>query len=182
MLTPMNQLVQKMKSLDKGFTLIELLLAFSILVFCLCGLLLAYIQMFIFTDLSRDLTLATNAVQAKMEDIKKYVAIEPNAFDPTKPEYLVMRYNGEIFTLNGLEGRGHVTVCDNTCGYINCPCPAPISYSDLKSVRIIICFKSRGRVIGEDANLDGDLDIGEDTFISNSRLDSPVELVTLIAR
>lgn len=158
--TPMNQLAQKMKSLDKGFTLIELLFTFSILVFCLCGLLLAYIQMFVLTDLSRDLTLATNAVQAKMEEIKKA------NFDS------LLSLNGTTFDLTGFsssDAKGRVEVVSTV-------------YSDLMRVRIVASFRSRNRVIGEDANLDGDLDTGEDTFISNSRLDSPMELVTLIAR
>ena len=143
-----------------GFTLIELLLAFSILVFCLCGLLLTYIQMFVLTDLSRDLTLATNAVQAKMEEIKKA------NFDS------LLSLNGTTFDLAGFsssDAKGRVEVVST-------------AYSDLMRVRIAASFRSRNRVIGEDANLDGDLDTGEDTFISNSRLDSPMELVTLIAR
>jgi prepilin-type N-terminal cleavage/methylation domain-containing protein len=149
-----------MRLSDKGFTLIELLLTFSILAFCLCGILFTYIQMFILVDLSRDLTLATNAVQAKMEDIKK------TSFDSLLP------LNATTFDISGFassDAEGRVEVVST-------------AYSDLMRVRIVASFRSRNRVIGEDANLDGDLDTGEDMFITNSRLDSPVELVTLIAR
>ena len=60
-------------------------------------------------------------------------------------------------------------------------------YTDLKEVRIVASFRfKRGdleRVIGEDQNLDGDLDAGEgEDTNGNNRLDSPVEIVTLIAR
>jgi len=54
-------------------------------------------------------------------------------------------------------------------------------YSDLKRIRLIGCFKSRQRIIGEDKDLDGILDTGEDSN-GNGRLDSPLEIVTLIAR
>ncbi len=166
--TPMNQLAQKMRLSDRAFTLIELLLTFSILVFCLCGLLLTYINMYILSDLSRDLTLANNAVQAEMEIVKR----------TDFAGLLVL--DGTPFNIAGFvtaDARGRIEICDNTT------CPALIPYADLKRVRIIACFRSRGRLIGEDQNLNGALDIaaGEDVN-DNVRLDSPVEVITLIAR
>lgn len=149
-----------MKFSNKGFTLVEVLVAVAILAFCLCGLLVTYINMFFLSDLTRDSTLATNAIQAKLEEIKN-----------TNFENL-SSFNGTTFDVNGFassDAKGAVWVLDT-------------AYSDLKRVRIVVCFKSRGRVIGEDKNLDGDLDTGEDTLISNSRLDSPAETVTLIAK
>lgn len=156
-----------MKLSNRAFTLIELLLTFSILVFCLCGLLLTYINMYILSDLSRDLTLVNNAVQAEMEIVKRTDFAGLLALD------------GTPFNIAGFvtaDARGRIEICDNTT------CPALIPYADLKRVRIIACFRSRGRLIGEDRDLDGQLDIGEDTLIANNRLDSPVEVVTLIAR
>lgn len=137
-----------------------MLFTFGILAFSLCGILLTYINMFIFTDLARDFTLATNALQAEMEDIKR------QNFDN------LSSFNGTPFDMGGfasLDAKGRVEVTDT-------------SYGDLKRIRLVACFKSRGRLIGEDANLDGDLDTGEDTLWVNNRLDSPVELVTLIAK
>lgn len=84
----------------------------------------------------------------------------------------LLALNGTTFNLagfSGLDARGRVEV-------------AATAYADLMQVRLVACFRSRNRIIGEDRNLDGDLDVGEDTFIANTRLDSPVELVTLIAR
>lgn len=145
----------------------ELLLTFSLLAFCLCGILLTYINMFLLADLSRDLTQTTNLIQAKMEQIKKTdfdaIASFALAFDAN------LRFENETGYDSNLK-KGIVTAEVTT-----------MSYSDLKRVRIVSSFKSRGRVIGEDKNLDGDLDIDEDTLIINNRLDSPVEAVTLIA-
>lgn len=143
----------------KGFTLIEVLLAMIVLVVCLTSILLTYVQMFILSDLSRDSTLSINAVQAEMEEVKK------TDFDN------LLALNGTTFDITGFassDAKGIVQVTD-------------IVYADLKIVRLVVCFKSRNRIIGEDTNLNGVLNVGEDSN-GNGRLDSPVELVTLISR
>jgi type II secretory pathway pseudopilin PulG len=144
---------------DKGFTLAEVLLAAGILAFGLCGILVTYSSMLIFSDLSRDFTLATNGLQAKIEEIRRMDFNSLSALNAT------------VFDITGFpadNAKGAVEVTDT-------------AYVDLKRVRLIACFKSRSRVVGEDRNLNGMLNSGEDVN-GNSRLDSPAELVTLIAR
>jgi len=155
----------------EGFTLIEVILAFGILAICLCGILLTYINMFILSDLSRDLTLATNAVQAKMEEIKKTNFDNLFTVCPATPPANSF-CDGDTFNLVGVaQGIGKIEICDNTT------CPTQTGYGDLKRVRIWACFQSRDRVIGGDKNLDGDFsDTGEDASLV------PVEMVTLIAK
>lgn len=139
--------------------MIELLLTITMLAFCLCGILITYINMFLLSDLSRDMTLATNAVQAKMEEAKK------TGFDN------LSSLNGTTFDLDGFTpatAKGLIEVTNT-------------GYSDLKRVRISASFKSRFQTVGEDKNFNGVLNAGEDADL-NSRLDSPVELVTLIAK
>lgn len=141
-----------------------MLLTVTILGVSICGILLTYINMFMLSDLSRDLTMATNAVQAKMEEVKK------NSFDT------LSALNGTTFDIFGFDSgkaKGRIEVSDVT---LRNP-----STETLKKVRIVVCFKSRDRVIGEDANLNGALNTGEDTN-NNNRLDGPVELITFIAR
>ena len=152
------------------------MLAAAILLFCLVGLLATYIQMFILSDLARDYTTATNAVRAKIEDIRSYAYTNVNAFNSSSSEYLVNRYDGTTFNITGLDGIGAVEVCDiNTC-------PSEVgNYTDLVKVRAEISFRSRGKVVGEDLNLNGVLNSGEDTN-NNNLIDSPVESTTLIAR
>lgn len=153
-----------MKLSDKGFTLIEVLVAAAILVFCLCGLLATYVNMFFLQDLARDFTLATNAVQAKMEEVKRtdFTQLTQAKTGP---------FNLTDYGLPITESKGRLEVEENFGGYT----------SNLTRVRLIASFKSRGRIIGEDSNLNGILNSGEDTN-TNGRLDSPVELVTLIAK
>ena len=148
-----------MKDSKKAFSLIELLLTVTMLSFCLCGILITYINMFFLSDLSRDMTLATNAVQSKMEEIKK------TAFDN------LSALNGTTFDLDGFTGltaKALIEVSDT-------------GYTDLKIVRISASFKSRFQTVGEDKDFNGVLNSGEDAD-PNGRIDSPVELVTLIAK
>jgi len=146
--------------LARGFTLVEILVTAAILAFSLCGLLASYTNMFLLADLVQGFTLTTNTIQAKMEEIKK------TNFDS------LLSLNKATFDLGGFassDGKGVIEVTNT-------------AYSDLRRVRIIACFRIHGRIIGEDKNLDGNLSQGEDTLISNGRLDSPLELITLIAR
>jgi len=151
--------IKRLKITQKALTLIELLFTLAILAFCLCGILLTYINMFLLSDLARDLTLATNTMQAEMEDVKK------TAFDG------LAALNGTTFDLSGFaatDAKGRIEVTDT-------------AYLDLKRIRMVACFRSRGRLIGEDQNLDGQLIPAEDVN-ANGRMDSPAELVTLISR
>ncbi len=141
-----GQPAQAMRLLNKknrGFSLVEVLVTFAILALCLTGLLATYVSLFYMSDLSRNTSLAVNAVQAKMEEIKNA------GFDA------ITAYNGS-FDITGFasaDARGVVSAADVS--------------SDLRRVRIVACFKSRGLTIGNDIN---------------NCTSSPVEAVTLIVR
>lgn len=133
-----------MKSSNKGFTLIELLLSAAILAFALTGLLLLFINCIILNETNRNLTLAYNAVQAKTEEIKN------KRFDSLDA------LNGTSFDLTGFpsgNAKGRIEISNEA--------------TNLKKIRIVACFMSRNRLIGNDIN---------------NCQSSPVELVTLIAR
>jgi prepilin-type N-terminal cleavage/methylation domain-containing protein len=146
-----------------GFTLVEVLVAVSITAVCLAGMLLSYINLLTLTDLTRDFTLATSAASQKVEEVKR------SPFDS------VAEYNNTVFSIAGFpaatEAKGRIEITNTT-------------YSYLKKVRITVAFRTRGRVIGEDTNLNGRLDEGENTASYSEsgaeRLDSPVEVVTYI--
>jgi len=142
----------------KGFTLIELLLTFAILAFCLCGILLTYINMFILSDLARDLTTVTNLVQEKMEETKK------NDFDSLVNFSLGFDEN---LIFEGQDGYDSAKKKGTVVGEVTV-----LGYSDLKKLKVYACFKTRAanklsRVIGNDMN---------------SCTSSPLEVVNLIAR
>lgn len=159
-----------------GFTLIEVMITAAILAFCICGLLLTYINLFLLADISRDLTLATNAMQAKMEEMKRVafdcLLTSSSATCPAACNNTCFS-DSSTFNLEGInEGKGRIEVS------------SVIGSGDLKRIRLVSCFRTRGRLIGEDSNLDGDLDAGEDTLVTDpaNRLDSPMEFITLIAK
>lgn len=155
------------KSFSKGFTLVEILVSVAILAFFLCGLLATYLNMFFLSDLTRDFTLATNVVQAKIEEAKKKDFDSLSSFNEA---FDSRGFSESDASYEATLKKGIVKIEINSTGY-----------SDLKMARITACFQSRGRIIGEDKNLNGSLDSAED-INHNNRLDSPSELVALIAR
>ena len=145
----------------KALSLIELMVAVGIMVIGLTAVLASYANMFILGDIARDLSRATNAARAKMEEIKQ---LEFDSLDALQATTF------DLEGFNTTDARGRIEIRNVTGG------------SNLKEVRIVACFRSRNRVIGEDANLNGALDTeaSEDKNY-NGRLDCPVELITLLA-
>jgi len=143
----------------KGFTLIEVSLAVLVFIVVLTSLLSLYIS---FIKLSED-TLATTraffSAQKMMETIRGY------NFNKIKNDFDGYTFTPEGFSSDKAKGIVYVTEEEGR--------------SDLLRVNIVICFKSGERIIGEDLNLNGNLDIGEDKN-NNDMLDSPVEITTLI--
>lgn len=146
---------------NKGFTLIEVILSAMILVGLLVGLISLYIYCFDLQETARNTSIALNAARGKLEEIKN------SDFDSIESAY-----DGAVFDLNELPGAKMRTEA------------TPVGGSDLLlDLRVVVCWRQKGgRIIGEDTvNLNGQLDSGEDANVNN-RLDSPVELVTSIAK
>lgn len=116
----------------------------GILAFVFASLLLVFINCILLNELNRNFTLAYTAVQDKMEEIKNT--------DFTGLDAL----NGTSFDLSGFllgTAKGKIEITNES--------------SNLKRIRIVACFKSRNRLIGDDIN--------------NCQF-SPVELITLLAK
>lgn len=158
MLVARHRRGQMMRSLNRGFTLIELLVTMTILAFCLCGLLATYINLAFLTDLSRDTSLATNACLAKIEEIKNanFDCLSETACVSCSGSCLSCFCNQSTFALPGIaQGVGKIEI-----GMVS-------GYTNLKTVRVVACFRSRNRLIGNDLN--------------NCQT-SPVEVDTLVAQ
>jgi len=141
-----------------GLTLAELMIAALILGVVLVGILASYIACLDLNELSRNASIAINLGQTKLEEIKNhtYALIETD-------------YNNVPFNIAGLTGMG-VSYVDDT-------------NPDLLMVTVTVCWRQKnGRIVGEDTNLNGQLDSGEDTIDPNGRLDSLAQVVTYIAR
>ena len=141
-----------------GFTLLELIIGSVILVVAIVGLLAAFGNCFTINEGARNLTIAMNNAQGKIEEIRNLTFDQVAAQDGA---------NFEIIELPDNDSEGIVEINTNN--------------PNLLTVTITVCWRQKGgRIFGEDTNLNGALDTGEDTN-GNNVLDSPAQLVTLIA-
>jgi prepilin-type N-terminal cleavage/methylation domain-containing protein len=145
-----------------GFTLVEVLVAVGILAVVIVGLLRLFIYCSILSDLSGNMTLATNEAQSKLEEIRNH------DYGSIVTDYSSGGTPGNTFNLTELTGMGVITI-DN-------------SNPDLLQIDINVSWQNKdGRISGEDTDLDGVIDAGED-LDSNGKLDSIASIVSLIAR
>ncbi len=151
-----------MKKLSpKGYSIAEILITSAILIIVIAGLIQLFVNTSELSDISKDTTTAVNEAQSQMEEIRSstYSSIATNYASGGTP--------GNTFTPSQGTGKGII--------YIDS------SNSDLLQIEVDVSFRTRrGRIIGEDLNLDGVLDAGEDTN-GNGQLDSPVKLICYLA-
>lgn len=153
----------KRKSLlPKGFTLVEIVLTVGILAVSVVGLVQLFTHFSFLTDLSRNLSVVIIEGQDKMEEIRNH------NYSSIVADYSSGGTPGNMFSLTNPTGQGVI--------YIDS------SNANLLKIEIMVSWRNRkGRIVGEDADLDGAIDAGEDVN-SNSKLDSIVTLTTYLAR
>ena len=143
--------------IQRGFTLVEVLVASAVLILATTGILLSYLRCLELNEVSRNSSLAVKVAKSKMEEIKS------TAFNNIRTTFHQVNYS-----VPGLTARMVSYVDDST--------------ADLLEVTVTVCWQQQnGRIYGEDINLNGQLDGGEDTN-GNGILDSPVKLVSKIFR
>lgn len=137
-----------------GFALAEVMVAAVVMILAFVGIMLTYVRCLELNEMSRNKSLATRAAKSRMEQI--------NNSDFAQ---LTANYHAVPFFEAGINGAG--------VSYIDATDP------ELVQVTVTFCWAQRnGLIVGEDADLDGVLDAGEDTN-GNGMLDSSVQLVTL---
>ncbi|MFA5008145.1 MAG: hypothetical protein WC546_02870 [Candidatus Omnitrophota bacterium] len=137
----------------KSFSLIEVLVAIIILIIAISSILLTYVNCFILIDTVRNVNAATTAAQGIIEEMRSSVFGD-----------IMANYNGLNFVLNDIPESSGVVYVNNT-------------NSEFLEVTVSVCWRQRNRVVGEDTNLNGTLDAGED-LNGNGIINSPVELTT----
>lgn len=168
------------RSLAKsGFTLAEVLLAVGILGFALCGILATYLASFNLVSISKNTNIAASASQGVIEQIR--ATPFTTLSDKVQPQ---IRLNGNFYNLtNVATNRWALTFSVN-----NMPANMGVAYIDIDNATapkiltatVSVCWRQGNRVLGEDVNLNGSLNSGEDTN-GNGIIDSPMELITQIA-
>ena len=147
---------------NKGFSLIEVIVTVGILVIVLTSLLGLFIYCSTLAEASGNMTLAIREAQGKLDEIRDH------SYSLITTDYGAGGTPGNIFNLNQLNGKGVI--------YFESPNP------ELLQIKVVVSWKNKDtRVIGEDVNLNGILEAGEDKN-ANSQLDSIVSLTTMIAR
>lgn len=152
-----------MKNNDKnGFTLVELMIVAGILAVVFTGMIKLFIYTSVQSNLAGNKTLAVTAAQNVMEEIRNYM------FDDIAVDYASAGTPGDTFNPFGLTGKGKVYVDS--------------SNAELLVIKIVVSWQDKyGRIIGEDLDLDGSLDGGEDAD-GDTQLSSPVTLISMITR
>ncbi len=146
----------------KGFTLLELMTAAGIIIIALSGLLFLFVKINALNERANSLSLATASIQNKMEEIRRtdFAAIS-TTFDNTP------------FVPSGFSA-------GNAMGSISVEEAIDGDATLLRVFLSVSWRESSNRIIGEDADLDGHLDGGEDTN-TDGELSSPAQIITLMA-
>ena len=155
-----------------AFSLVELLIATMVFGLAVGTLLLTFVGCLSLNSISRNLTKAMVGVQSKLEEMYRY------DFNTVVADYAAGGSVGDSFTIAGWTRphSGVVSIIDDGTD------AAGLTNADLIEITASICWQERGgRIIGEDSNFDGSFDLATEDANSNNRLDSPAQIVTLMA-
>ena len=150
----------RMRNNTQSFTLVELLVVTGILSIVILGLIQTLILGSVLADLSNRKTIAMGEAQDKLEEILNH------AYAQITADYGAGGTPGNTFSLSQITGKGRITIDSST--------------TNLLKIDVVVSFQYRnGRIMGEDLNLNGALEVGEDAN-GNGVLDSPIKLSTYI--
>lgn len=153
------------KNNNKGFTLVELMAAALIMLIVTAALLMVYIRVLEANETSRNSYSALGQARSRMEQIRNALQ-KAREDDSVSWGFVVAQYNSVSFNPD-------VGSASSAVSYISTADP------DLYEITVTVCWRQKnGRVIGDDKNLNGVLDAGEDPD-GNNLLDSYVQLTSL---
>lgn len=150
-----------MKRDTAGFTLMELLVTVGILALVLTSMMQLLIYASTLSEMGGSKTLAVKEAQDKMEEIRRH------AFGSIAADYSSGGTPGNTFTLSTLTGEGLIEIEGGA--------------SSLLTIDVSVCWEDKyDRVLGEDRNLNGTLDPGEDAD-GDDKIDCPIHFRTMVA-
>ena len=146
----------------KGFTLVEVLVTTAIISTVTIMLLRLFVYCSSLAEMAGNMTAAMTKAEDKMEEIKNYT------YSSIAADYASGGAVGNTFNLSSPTGKGVI--------YIDS------SNANLLEITIDVSWRNKdSRIMGEDADLDGAIDTGEDVN-GNGQLDSVVKIVSKIAQ
>jgi len=147
---------------QQGFTLVEVLVTTGIVSTVMIMLLRLFVYCTSLSEMAGNLSASVVQAQDKIEEIKNY------SYDLITTDYSSSGTPGNTFSFSIPTGMGVI--------YIDS------SNSSLLQVEVDVSWRNRdGRIVGEDTDLDGVIDTGEDVN-SNGKLDSVVKIITNLAQ
>lgn len=140
-----------------GFTLAEMLIAIFVLTLTIAGVLLTFVRCLELAEVSANTNTAMEAVRGRMEMVKESPFSNMEA-----------TFDGQTFAVADLNGIG--------VSYVD----PDAADSQLLWITVSVSWQQKnGLIVGEDQNLNGILDPGEDAD-GNTYLSSPAQLVTAV--
>ncbi len=169
---------------NKGYSLVEVLVAVAIIVIVVSGLFRLFIYCAGMAEITGNITFAISEAQDKIEEIRNasfddiastYGASPGNTFESSKISEDI-NLNGVLDTGEDINGNGSIDSYGRGVIYVTA------LNADLLQVDVAVCWRGPdGRLFGEDSDLDGVLDAGEDKN-GNGQIDSTAGVSTYIAR
>jgi prepilin-type N-terminal cleavage/methylation domain-containing protein len=141
-----------------AFTLVELMVAVAMLSIVIVGM----AKLFIYTSVLADTTANSSIVIAEMQS--KLEEIRNAEFDD-----IAVNYTDGTFAFEDVTGTGFISLST--------------ANTELLLIEISGSWRNKyGRVIGEDQNLDGVLDLASEDSDGDGKVDSPVTITSMITR
>lgn len=149
---------------SSGFTLIEVLITTLFLTVALLSTLGLFAYSLSSADTSRNSTIAQYEVEGKIEEV---CASDYSVIKTTYTNAGAVK-NTVFNLINDLGGKG-VVIAQEVPGATN----------GLIRVKVAVCYRQGQRIVGEDTNLNGILDAGEDAN-ANNEIDSPYAIERVV--
>ena len=142
----------------RGFTLLELVIAVAIFILAICGIISLFVSLSGLADSAGNITRMVNVARGEFETNIRNANFDSLATYSLLPPAIPNNMSLICYIQN------HPTV------------------NDVKQVLLVVSYRHRGNyVFGEDKNINGVLDGGEDTD-GNGRLSSICEIATFVKR
>jgi type II secretory pathway pseudopilin PulG len=157
----------------RALTFIEILLATAIIGITAAAVIASYPPIFEGVNISAAKTKAWELARRQMESLRNsnFTEMLIQAYDPVAGQPPI----ANSFSTTGLGQSSGVYYLKKLRDSVN------VSLTDLLEAEVVVCFSVYAKAFGEDTNFNATLDANEDAN-NNTKIDSPVNLRTLILR
>ena len=160
----------------RGLTLMEIVFSVGLMAVIAVGALSIYPALFDVLTVNSQKLIAWEVAKREMESLKNtsFDTLMLQAYDPGSQQPVAYAFPTDLMTKYLPQGSGVYYIermhdKDNNL------------ISGLLKIETVVCLKAGRRILGEDLNLNGILDTGEDSN-NDHKITSPIDLTTLIMK